>query len=678
MSDDLPHDACNLVSVIGGAHQLDAHLQSLENRPLPPAIAPEGGGDMLPFLSASYEDWEEDIEAAYKKLIDSAVTHLNHYTDRFDLAGIDETISHGLWIVDQCDLFRDKGRKVMASMYGQCLDHYKKCVAYVYERQAVQRLESDNEDFQKKRFEIATRGSATGAPLMAMSDAEILNDWQEALNTRRLLNGDEIQRNPNFYRYLWLDYHHLEHLTAPLIGIWPSEVDKACPTLLVDNGDAHLTTIMGSRQGKSVCHVIPNVLAYQGSCVVLDSKGDIYAKTADILKKRGRRVLRFSPFEENSEHTFNPLDYINGANNNQERARALVEAMLTRERSSGDSQYWENQSQNMILGMLLYVAESPEDDTRNMQGLLNFAASPDGLSDAAKAITDNTFDGSLSNLLMRRYLRMAADWQKGGQILDSEIFNDLSAWLSPTVAANTARSSFNPRDLMDSIDFEGEFTLFIDLPSDRMKQYKGVARCILAAIFEMIKHAPNHPKGYKTLFLLDEFLQYGAIDVFTNALREAASYNVRLWTFIQDFEKLKAVYPEDWSSFLNNATVIHGATGSHEHAMQFKEAFGDHTTEQIYYNEDFREVGTGAYDEHVTGWNHKTLDYDRTYKEQTTQVSVPRQSTHFQTEPVIGGQAMRTLPRAWQMVQPVGCKPILAAKLPYFDPYFTRFHGEDD
>ena len=62
--------------------------------------------------------------------------------------------------------------------------------------------------------------------------------------------------------------------------------------------DRHMVTIAGSRAGKSSTVLIPNLLRYPGSVVVLDPKGELVRATAATRARMGQRVFVLDPFGE--------------------------------------------------------------------------------------------------------------------------------------------------------------------------------------------------------------------------------------------------------------------------------------------------------------------------------------------------------------------------------------------
>jgi type IV secretion system protein VirD4 len=71
----------------------------------------------------------------------------------------------------------------------------------------------------------------------------------------------------------------------------------------------HALIVAPTGRGKTTGFVIPNLLTWQGSAVVLDVKGECYEATARHRAAQGDRVYRFAPtdWETRRTHRYNPL-----------------------------------------------------------------------------------------------------------------------------------------------------------------------------------------------------------------------------------------------------------------------------------------------------------------------------------------------------------------------------------
>ena len=78
-------------------------------------------------------------------------------------------------------------------------------------------------------------------------------------------------------------------------------------------GDSHLTTFAPTGSGKGRGMIIPTLLSYPGSVVVIDLKGENYTVTARQRRKMGHQVVVLDPFEKATRgltptDRFNPFD----------------------------------------------------------------------------------------------------------------------------------------------------------------------------------------------------------------------------------------------------------------------------------------------------------------------------------------------------------------------------------
>lgn len=109
--------------------------------------------------------------------------------------------------------------------------------------------------------------------------------------------------------------------------------------------DRHILTIAGSRAGKGVSLIIPNLIFYEGSAVVIDPKGENAARTAGRRGKGtrsggaglGQDVHVLDPFGDSGMPTasFNPLQRLNARPPDVvEDIGLFADARLTRVRAS--------------------------------------------------------------------------------------------------------------------------------------------------------------------------------------------------------------------------------------------------------------------------------------------------------------------------------------------------------
>ncbi|NQU56009.1 MAG: type IV secretory system conjugative DNA transfer family protein, partial [Rhodospirillales bacterium] len=76
---------------------------------------------------------------------------------------------------------------------------------------------------------------------------------------------------------------------------------------LCHDGPEHIMCFAPTRSGKGVSLIVPTLLTWKESALILDIKGENYALTAGYRAKIGQRVLRFDPAALTGSVRYNPL-----------------------------------------------------------------------------------------------------------------------------------------------------------------------------------------------------------------------------------------------------------------------------------------------------------------------------------------------------------------------------------
>ena len=60
----------------------------------------------------------------------------------------------------------------------------------------------------------------------------------------------------------------------------------------------------------------------------------------------------------------------------------------------------------------------------------------------------------------------------------------------------------------------------------------------------------------RTLFLVDEAAQLGAMPLLRTAMTLLRGYGLQCWTFWQDLGQLRQLYPNDWTTMVSNSAAM--------------------------------------------------------------------------------------------------------------------------
>ncbi|WP_432355606.1 type IV secretory system conjugative DNA transfer family protein (plasmid) [Agrobacterium sp. rho-13.3] len=112
-----------------------------------------------------------------------------------------------------------------------------------------------------------------------------------------------------------------------------------------------------TRSGKGVGIVIPNLLAWPQSLVVLDVKGENHAITSGYRARHGQECFLFNPFDLNGKsHRYNPLGYV--SDNPRHQVTELLAIATALYPGAGKDPFFDEAARNLFLGIGLMVFET--------------------------------------------------------------------------------------------------------------------------------------------------------------------------------------------------------------------------------------------------------------------------------------------------------------------------------
>lgn len=354
---------------------------------------------------------------------------------------------------------------------------------------------------------------------------------------------------------LAFDKKSQDNINPVPIGKLYDEQGNLIPVSYDDEG--HMINVAGSRGHKGVSFIIPTLLSYLGSMVVIDPKGENYFVTATFRQYTlKQKVIVLDPFLVTGEESgfFNPLDMIDP--NDLEAiddVTDLAEALIIR--SSGKDAHWDDSARSIIKGVLLYILATHPEGDRSMKYLRTYVTqglclgdddiSRDNLLFAMKACT--AFDGVVSGIA-ERIINMG-DTESGGVFSTVERHTEFMD--SSAMKAIFDRSDFDPSELRENT------TIYLILPEYRMDSHARWLRLMLTIILIALQKNKRVKKSQPSvLMMLDEFPTLGSMKIIERATGYIAGFGVKLAFIIQDLAQLKDLYPKRWETILGNSSLL--------------------------------------------------------------------------------------------------------------------------
>jgi type IV secretion system protein VirD4 len=417
--------------------------------------------------------------------------------------------------------------------------------------------------------------------------------------------------------------------------------------LLRYEDEGHILTVAPTGSGKGVGVVIPNLLDYPGSVVVVDLKGENHAVTAARREQFGA-VQTLDPFRLRGEETaaFNPMALLSPDSDLCDADAATLAYLLVLPSTEGDSAFWDEEAAALLSGLLLYVAAHEPDERRHLgtvRAYLTLGSTEWDTLLQAMAASDRAH-GLIARAAHR--LQQKENRERSGVVSTAQRHTHFLD--SPAILRTLTGSTLDLAQLKTEV-----LSLYLVMPPERLGSHGRWLRLVAgSAIQAMLKTPRLSP--HRVLFLLDEFAQLGRLQPLEQAVTLLRGYGVRLWLLVQDLAQVRATYGPRADSILANAAVL--------------QAFGTNDVQTAEY----LSRRTGQTTVYSTSENRSTGQSFNRPLSATSQTGHAYSSTES-ARPLLTPDEVLRLPSSEQLLFLSGADPLRVERLDYLrDP---RFRG---
>lgn len=418
------------------------------------------------------------------------------------------------------------------------------------------------------------------------------------------------------------------------------------------NGDKPLITFGPPRSGKGVGAIIPNLLRYPGSCLVIDPKGENCLMTVIARSRMGQTCYVVDPWGLVTGRfnvpaaRINPIDWLLADPGDMiERAMILADAIVVP--SSGEAKFWDEEAKGLLTGLILYVATEPSEwphrDLPRIRDLM--AQDGDGLQQLFARMMESR------NPVVRAAGARCA--QKDEKLLSSVLASAQSHTNfldSPRVRECLSASDFAFEDLK-----RAPTTIYLVVPSDRLSAFDRFLRLLIqqaiTANARDILEQPERP----VLFLLDEMAALGHLSAIEQAFTLMPGYGLICWGFVQTLSQLDKIYGKGAEGIIGACGVLQYLGSRDERTAEYFSKLCGVTTIETWTRSLSRSFSSSS---NASGGNTSS-----TSSSGTTQGEAPRR--------LVLADELMTMHKAYQLLLVENLNPITAAKIVWHtDPVF--------
>ena len=407
-----------------------------------------------------------------------------------------------------------------------------------------------------------------------------------------------------------------------------------------------------TRSGKGVGVVIPNLLNWPDSVVVLDIKGENYDVTAGYRARHGQAVYAFSPFDEEARsHRWNPLSAVRTSRFHRVAdLLSIGQVLFPNDGSTTSSEaFFNDQARNLFLGIGLYLLETPELPRTIGEMLRQSSGKGRTLKEhlIAEIKRRNEEGKPLSDECVDAMRRLTANSENTLLSIVSTFNAPLTVFADAIVDAATSADDFHLADVR-----RRRMTVYVRIPPNRLANARPLLNLFFSQLVSLnTQERPDQNWKLKLQCLLvhDEFAAMGRVGVISSAAAFLAGYNLRLLTVVQAMSQLDSVYGEKEARTFatNHGLQILYAPREQRDADEYSAMLG-HFTERATSRGRSRSFS-----------QHGHTSISRTESEQRRALLLPQEFKELGPERLV--------------VICENCKPILAEKIRYHrEPTFIR------
>ncbi len=416
--------------------------------------------------------------------------------------------------------------------------------------------------------------------------------------------------------------------------------------LVRHDGPEHVLCFAPTRSGKGVGLVIPTLLSWGQSVLVIDIKKENWARTAG-WRRQFSRVWRFEPTAADSVR-FNPLLEVRRGITEVKDAQNVADILVD---PTGDKEirdHWQLTAHTLLVGAILHVLYAESDKT--LSGVAAFLSEP-----------SRSPGETLRRMLETAHVRSGPHplvAQTAQEMLNktenklSGVFSTAMACLAlyrdPVIARSTSTSDFRIDDLMNG---DAPASLYLVVPPSDLSRTRPILRLLLNQIARRLTESMEFGGApayrHRLLMLLDEFPSLGRLEFFETSLAFMAGYGIKAFLIAQSLNQLDKAYGPNHSILDNCHVRLTYAANDDRTARRISDLLGQATEKKLQRSYS----GSGLF------LNHRT------------------ESEQEYGRPLLTAAEVTQLPADDALVLVGGLAPYRGRKVRYFtDP---RFEGRD-
>ena len=312
---------------------------------------------------------------------------------------------------------------------------------------------------------------------------------------------------------------------------------KSKRPFLVSKTFPHALIVAPTGRGKGVGFVIPNLLTYKGSAVVLDVKGENFRETSRFRASMGDKVFRFAPTDwDRPTHRYNPLARLAVMTNPD---RQQMELKLTAKLFLQTDN--EKLSGLLAGGIDLFVAAGLLAFERGVPTIGEIYRITASGGDKQKEYLKRALEvkNTSAKLIFERMASTNNDTLTS--YLSLLMTSGLDTWDNRAIDAATATSDFSFRDIR-----RRPHSIYLVVESEMIRPLAPLIRLFFSDLIASLQaQEPGDDEPWPVMIMLDEFDRLGKMPIVAESIKTLRSFGGNLAIVTQTIPALDEIYGEN-------------------------------------------------------------------------------------------------------------------------------------
>ena len=304
----------------------------------------------------------------------------------------------------------------------------------------------------------------------------------------------------------------------------------------------HVMLAAPTASGKGVGVVIPNLLHWNHSVIVLDIKRENWQLTAGFRARHGHRVFLFDPGSPHRRtHRWNPLAYVRDDPALRVDDIQKIGHMLFPDIPNVDPM-WSASCRSLFLGLVLYLLETPGATVSLGQVAREMYASNEKRFETAfkqAQVSGKPYSVTCVHAI-GDYLNTSDNTRTS---IRKTFTSRFELFLNPILDAATAVNDFDLEQIRRT-----QMSIYIGISPDNLGRLAPLLNLFFQQVVDLNTRAlPEHDKTlkYQVLLLLDEFKSLGKMPLLVDGVAFLRGYGVRLLPIFQSPSQVREIYGDE-------------------------------------------------------------------------------------------------------------------------------------